>query len=172
MARNQKEYSSTRSVIVRAADAILFRADPPLSREKTEDSFVLRSVLNELVWKYSEATPLGHRKYESCEWWSKKALNAYRKDKAKFKKQVQLEHVKPRKELITELTRAKNKGEAHAIFESIITCVVLRTEHKKLKLPKGWKPSSTHPEAYWERYRGIVKRAEGPRVTERGPTRL
>jgi hypothetical protein len=123
--------------------------------------------MNELVWKYSEATPLGHRKYESCEWWSKKALAIYKSDNKKFKKQVQLEHVKPRKELITELVNAKNKKQAHAIFETIITCVVLRTEHRKLKLPKGWRPKSKDPDGWWERYAKIVRRASGPRVTER-----
>jgi hypothetical protein len=162
--KNQKDYKATRDAIMRAADAVLFRAAPKLSKRKTEDRFVLQHVLHPLVWKYSEATRLGHRKYESCEWWSKKALAAYNADRRGYKKLVALEHVKPRQVLVDELIASRSKKEAHRIFESIITCVVLRSEHKKLRTPKNWKPTKT----YWERYRGLVNRTEGPRVAERG----
>ena len=106
--KNRKDYKATRRAILSATKAILFRVAPPLSRSKTEDLFVLRSVLDTLVWKYSEATYLGHKKYVSCERWSKNALAAYLSNKNSYTKTVALEHVRSRKSIIDNLLAASD----------------------------------------------------------------
>jgi hypothetical protein len=166
MPKRKKHYVATRGAIARAAEALLFRTGPPFSQDSAEDTFILNRLLDVLVWLYSESTHLGHRKYESSEYWSEGARAAFDSDKKTYKKMVALEHVKPRAVLVEELAKAKSTPEVQTILDSIITCVVLRAEHTAIKTPKSWRPKE-HPEAYWERY-GDLKRVDGPRVAERG----
>lgn len=162
----KRDYQAVRDAVIKACDALLFRATPPLSRTNREDRFILSKALNELVWKYSVATQYGDDKYESCEWWSECALAAFNKNSTAYKKVVALEHVVTREYLIGELIDAQDIDEIRSILSRAVTCVLLRTEHKEIKSKKSWRPvDHTNPEAWWERYHNnpSIKRVKFPR---------
>jgi len=158
---SRKHYDQTRRAIRIACDALLFRANPALDRSKPEDRFVLKSALNEMVWKYSEATPYKGGKYLGCAWWSEKAMAVYRKDKTSFSSKVILEHVFPRSAAIKQLMMAPDVAEVRGILDSLETCVILQCEHTDIPTPKDWESRKD----WWERYRHVTC-VPGPNVHE------
>src|SRR6185295_1054600 len=131
----RRNHLATKDAVVRVCEALLFKVHPPLSREKPEDRFILNSALDELVWKYSEASQYGG-KYFGCVWWSQGALDKLAADRPVIKNHIAFEHVTPRDYIIRQLAQAKDVTEVRDILEKIETCVVLREEHKKVETPK------------------------------------
>ncbi len=137
--------------VIKACDALLFRAR--LDQGNDTEAMILRKLLNELVWRYTEAHEF-RGKYRGCAWWSVEALGLFDTPKSDWRKSVALEHVIGRKELIDALLKASSIDEVSAVLERGETCVVLRDQHKHL--PKG---------QGWERYKNL-RIVPGPLVRE------
>ncbi len=154
------DYRELRRAIVLACDAVLLKSEPRLNPDTPEQRFVLRRVLNELVWKYSEATPYSGGKYLGCEWWSKGALESYTTDATSFESKMHLEHVKDRKFEVNDLIASKNIHDIEDALNTIVTCVVLRDEHRRF--PKKYlRPKLDRPDEWWKKY-GTLSRVRGP----------
>lgn len=160
MARLYRYAAARRKAIIDACEAVLFKSGIP----RTEGPLgILRTLLNELVWKYSEATDLDGSKYTGCQWWSPSALEKYQKDRKSFQAHVHLEHVVPRKYLIDQLLLSTSRDQIETIFSTIEVCVVLRCEHDELKTPDTWRPDPADPRGWWARYK-TFKPVKGPKV--------
>lgn len=122
--------------VIKACDALLFRS--PLDKGNGAEAMILRKLLNELVWRYSEAHEFPG-KYLGCPWWSADAFEMFKKPGSDWRKEVALEHVTSRKNLIDELMASHSIEEVPAILEKAETCVILRGQHSKLLEGEGWK---------------------------------
>lgn len=152
-AEEGRAQAEVQRAVIDACDALLFKS--ALNRDKAEDRFILKSVLNELIWKFTE-THEHPGKYLGCPWWSEKALAVFDSKAQDWKKQVALDHVVERRTLNGLLLQASSIGEVRTILDGAATCVLLRGEHKDLvKGAQGW-----------DRYRDVV-RVEGPLVRKR-----
>lgn len=127
--------AEVRRAVLKACDALLFHS--PLDPRNTVEKTVLRKLLNELVWRYTEAHEF-RGKYRGCAWWSVEALGLYDTPKSDWRKGVALEHVIGRKELIDALLKASSIDEVSAVLERGETCVLLREQHKHLPKGQGW----------------------------------
>jgi hypothetical protein len=164
----KRDYKKVHRAVLAACDALLFQARPGFDKNSPDDRFVLKQQLNGLTWIHSEATPLvGGNKYLRCAWWSEGASAAYhnRRDWT-WVKEVNLEHVLTRQAAISLLMEASNMGEVEDIFMSLETCVILRSEHKRIRSPKNWKPNPSKPGGWWQRYEGVIERVPGPNVRQ------
>lgn len=81
-----------------------------------------KDIFDLLIWRVTEINGKYNTQYRS-----KMALEI------KDTKLLHHEHVISRKYLKERLLKAKNKKELKEIMDSILACVVLREEHKKLK---------------------------------------
>jgi hypothetical protein len=138
------------------------------------ERFVLTCALDELVWKFSEASAInkGGKKYVRCELWSRNAAEAWRRDN---KQKLIFEHVVPRWKIITALVNAKDKGSIAKAFEMVTTCVVLPDEDrgalalatKALEKERGGDDLGSSVADWWARYdRAGVERVPNPAVSE------
>lgn len=133
-AKPARDAVKVREAVIKACSALLFESE--LDSKKPEDAFVLRRVLNELVWKYTEAqsTP---GKYRGCPNWTEGALRCYEEEREWWKKAA-LEHVVSRDVLVSGLLGASSRDGVKEVLASSVTCVVLRTEHTSLPNGSGW----------------------------------
>src|SRR4051794_28063313 len=78
-------------------------------QDPSEDRFVLKAILNELVWKLSEATDESRgSKYLRCEKWSEDAYQLYNKQNRSCKGLI-FEHVVPRKVIVERLLASERE---------------------------------------------------------------
>lgn len=147
MARKQPR--EVRAAVVRACATLLL--DARLVKENSGEHYVLRKLIDHLVWYYTETHDHGG-KYVGCLKWSKAALERYKRG-AGWEREVHLDHVVERKDLVDQLLKARTIQAIEAILERGETCVVLRTEHDDLLRGVGG----------WARYANIPVVA-GPRV--------
>lgn len=150
MSRSPYDPKEVRHAAFSAIINILFFVE--LERDKPEHVFVLRRVLNELVWRYSQAHLSGGGKYIGCPTWSEKALNEYHTNRREWWKNVALDHVVERRTIIENLLLAQSEDDVRNILLLSETCVVLRSEHRDL--PRG---------GGWARY-GSLRCVDGPMV--------
>jgi hypothetical protein len=146
MKKPRRDPESVREAAVSACAGLLFNSG--LDSQRPADLFILRGVLNHLVWYYSE-THDNAGKYSGCPRWSEQALNRYNEGPG-WQKHVALEHVFSRKQLVSDLLEARTKDDVRSVLARSETCVVLRVEHDKLPSGEGW-----------DRYAGI-KVVRGP----------
>jgi hypothetical protein len=118
--------------------------------------FVLKRVLNELIWKLSEADDNERTgKYVRCDTWSEEARKVY---DGKSDKKFIFEHVVPRRVIVQKLLGAKDRSEISDALKWIRTCVVLKEEDVKLreydKNNKDQAGEFEKPDDWWKRYTG------------------
>ena len=151
MPKAPKDPQKIHAAVTAACEALLLNSAAQLITSSREGAFILTQLLDELVWKYSEATSLGCHKYLSCEWWSENALEMFYREGRNYVKYINLEHVVPRRYIVQQLLKSTNREEIERAFKEVVTCVVLREEHRKLPEPQCI-PNDASPEWWWQRY--------------------
>jgi hypothetical protein len=148
MRRAKRDPNAVREAAITACASLLFNSG--LDQRHPADLFILKRMLDHLVWYFSEThdTP---GKYLGCPWWSEAALQLYENGRG-WQKEVALDHVVEREKLVTELLCARTNDDLRSVLARSQTCVVLRHEHSKLSHGSGW-----------ERY-AKIKVVPGPRV--------
>lgn len=129
--------------------------DPDYKRpKKSAAEFVLKRLLNELIWKLSEADDNGRiGKYVRCDTWSLAAQSAY---KGSSNGKFVFEHVVPRRVIVEKLLVADSSSKIKEALGWIRTCVVLKEEDDRLREnDTGTKRKRTFdsPDGWWERYK-------------------
>jgi hypothetical protein len=152
-----------RDAVLKACDSLLFRCAPSFDLAKIEDRLVLKRVLNELVWRYSEAHPRPGGKHTGCEWWTESALNAHISSTFAPGDTLELDHVVERRGIIQKIISAKDISEVKTILDSIVTCVVLRSEHRHITEQRKQRSIGGLSSDIWADY-GDIKRVRGPNV--------
>ncbi len=144
-------HQKVKDAVQRCCELLLLSA-LDFGRATGEEQHVVASALNELVWKFSEASPItkSGKKHLRCEKWTKKAAEEWKKNRSV---RLIFEHVVPRRKIVTLLLAAQSPEEISAALDLIETCVVLPDEDKKLDRSKTDYGSTK--EAWWRRYEGI-----------------
>lgn len=128
MAKAPYHHEHVKSAVTSICTRLLLD-NPPINRDDgSAGRFVLTSVLDELIWKLSEAGPADHGgKYLRCTEWSHAALVQYKETKTTAG--LVFEHVVPRAEIKKRLLAARCPGDIANALADITSCIVTKKEH-------------------------------------------
>jgi len=158
MVRPVYKHDEVKAAVVWACEQLLLDRLLTHEDQRSAHRFVIRSLLNEAIWKYSEAGPANEGgKYHRCDQWSVTAWERFQRKKSV--KGLIFEHAVPRKEIIDWLI--SDRFPVTEVLEKVQTCIVTKYEHNN-KLLK-WNTKKCND--LWHRYAHVERMGAEQRKT-------